>query len=108
MILFAIVMLMAALSMIQNKKSEKSAIPPNPAITIIQIFMVGVVIGLVGAGGGFLIIPALVYLARLPMKKQLARQYLLSLSIRLSDLRAILATLLLIGGSYLFSLLFQF
>ncbi|PZQ77848.1 MAG: permease, partial [Flavobacterium johnsoniae] len=35
----------------------------------IQIFMVGVVIGLVGAGGGFLIIPALVYLARLPMKK---------------------------------------
>lgn len=69
MILFAIVMLMAALSMIQNKKSEKSAIPPNPAITIIQIFMVGVVIGLVGAGGGFLIIPALVYLARLPMKK---------------------------------------
>lgn len=69
MILFAIVMLMAALSMIQNKKSEKSNISPNPAITIIQIFMVGVVIGLVGAGGGFLIIPALVYLARLPMKK---------------------------------------
>lgn len=69
MILFAIIMLMAALSMIRNKKSEKSTVPPNPIITIVQIFMVGVLIGLVGAGGGFLIIPALVYLAKLPMKK---------------------------------------
>lgn len=69
MILFAIIMLMAALSMIRNNKSEKSDIPPNPIITVIQIFMVGFLIGLVGAGGGFLIIPALVYLAKLPMKK---------------------------------------
>lgn len=69
MLLFAIVMLMAALSMIRNKKSEKSDVTPNPVITVIQIFMVGVIIGLVGAGGGFLIIPALVYLAKLPMKK---------------------------------------
>lgn len=69
MLLFAIVMLMAALSMIRNKKSEKSDVTPNPVLTVIQIFMVGVIIGLVGAGGGFLIIPALVYLAKLPMKK---------------------------------------
>ncbi|TPD67284.1 sulfite exporter TauE/SafE family protein [Flavobacterium microcysteis] len=69
MILFAIIMLMAALSMIRNNKSEKSTVPPNPIITVVQIFMVGVLIGLVGAGGGFLIIPALVYLAKLPMKK---------------------------------------
>lgn len=69
MILFAFIMLMAALSMIRNNKSEKSDVSPNPIITIVQIFMVGVIIGLVGAGGGFLIIPALVYLAKLPMKK---------------------------------------
>ena len=69
MLLFAIVMLMAALSMIRNKKSEKSDVTPNPVLTVTQIFMVGVIIGLVGAGGGFLIIPALVYLAKLPMKK---------------------------------------
>lgn len=69
MLLFAIVMLMAALSMIKNKKSEKPDVFPNPVITVIQVCMVGVVIGLVGAGGGFLIIPALVYLAKLPMKK---------------------------------------
>ena len=69
MILFAIVMLMAALSMIQNKKSEKSNIPPNPAITIIQIFMVGVVIGLVGAGGGFLIISILGIFAGIYLNK---------------------------------------
>lgn len=34
--------------------------------------LVGVVTGIVGAGGGFLIIPALVLLARLPMKKAVA------------------------------------
>ena len=34
--------------------------------------MVGMVTGIVGAGGGFLIIPALVLLAKLPMKKAVA------------------------------------
>ena len=69
MALFAIVMLLAALSMISDKKAEKSTAMPNAMITILQIFVVGIIIGLVGAGGGFLIIPALVYLAKLPMKK---------------------------------------
>lgn len=34
-----------------------------------QGVIVGILVGLVGAGGGFLIIPALVVLAKLPMKK---------------------------------------
>ncbi len=34
-----------------------------------KMIIVGALVGLVGAGGGFLIIPALVMLAKLPMKK---------------------------------------
>jgi hypothetical protein len=36
---------------------------------LIQTFAIGIIIGLVGAGGGFLIIPSLVLFAKLPMKK---------------------------------------
>lgn len=38
-------------------------------ILIIQTFIIGIIIGLVGAGGGFLIIPSLVLFAKLSMKK---------------------------------------
>lgn len=69
MILFAIVMMLASISMLSEKKIEVSKEEPNLIFTIIQIFFVGIIIGLVGAGGGFLIIPALVFLAKLPMKK---------------------------------------
>jgi hypothetical protein len=41
-------------------------------ILIIEGLVVGILTGLVGAGGGFLIIPALVLFARLPMKKAVA------------------------------------
>ena len=39
--------------------------------------MVGLLTGIVGAGGGFLIIPALVLLAKLPMKKAVATSLLI-------------------------------
>ena len=39
---------------------------------IIEGLVVGLLTGIVGAGGGFLIIPALVLLAKLPMKKAVA------------------------------------
>jgi uncharacterized membrane protein YfcA len=38
---------------------------------------VGILIGLIGAGGGFLIIPALVKLAKLPMKKAIGTSLLI-------------------------------
>jgi len=69
MILFAIVMMMASFSMLSNKKEITLEKEPNSILTILKIFTVGIIIGLVGAGGGFLIIPALVFLAKLPMKK---------------------------------------
>lgn len=69
MTLFAIVMMLASFSILKDKKTVESAAVPNPFFTTVQIFTVGVIIGLVGAGGGFLIIPALVYIEKLSMKK---------------------------------------
>ena len=70
MVVFAIVMFSASLSMLKKKtEMETAAQNPNVIATIIKIILVGVLIGLVGAGGGFLIIPALVFMAKLPMRK---------------------------------------
>ena len=44
---------------------------------MIEGLIIGVLTGLVGAGGGFLIIPALVLLAKLPMKKAVATSLLI-------------------------------
>lgn len=76
MLVFATVMLFASLSMIRNTANaiERSDEPSNQAPTYnfpmiaLEGLGVGAVTGFVGAGGGFLIIPALVIFAKLPMK----------------------------------------
>ena len=75
MLFFAIIMLLASVSMIRNKAKESdedSQIVYNYPLIIIEGLVVGTITGIVGAGGGFLIIPALVLLAKLPMKKAVA------------------------------------
>ena len=71
LILFAIVMLIAAGLMFRNKKvdSENTDAGKNQPWWIIAIegLVVGVLTGLVGVGGGFLIVPALVLLGGLSM-----------------------------------------
>jgi uncharacterized membrane protein YfcA len=70
MVFFALVMLLASYSMIKGRKETTNEV--NKALNIPLILaeglLVGVVTGLVGAGGGFLIVPALVLLVRLPVK----------------------------------------
>jgi uncharacterized protein len=70
MLLFAVLMVLASVSMIKkNKKFEEAQAQKfNYPMIMIEGFVVGILTGLVGAGGGFLIIPALVVLAKLPMK----------------------------------------
>lgn len=72
MVLFAVVMFFAALSMLRTPKitsTESFEKKPNVYLIFLQIFCVGILIGLIGAGGGFLIIPALIHFAKLPIKK---------------------------------------
>ena len=70
--LFALLMIPAAFSMLkkqskkQNRKNE--AVAYNYPLVLIEGLIVGGVTGLIGAGGGFLIIPALVILANIEMK----------------------------------------
>lgn len=73
MVFFAIIMLAASYSMIKGKKKDgseevESEVKFNIPLIALEGSVVGVITGIVGAGGGFLIIPALVLLARLPMK----------------------------------------
>lgn len=73
MLLFAVVMILASISMIRSgkKKAETEADAPmkyNYPMILLEGAVVGLLTGLVGAGGGFLIIPALVLLAKMPMK----------------------------------------
>lgn len=74
MLFFASLMLVSALSMILGKnKKEEVGILPVYGITLIVVGLAeGMLTGIVGAGGGFLIIPALVLLGKLPMKKAIA------------------------------------
>jgi uncharacterized protein len=78
--LFAILMLLASYTMIRDNKpkAEKSA-AKNPKYWLIMLegIVVGGLTGLVGAGGGFLIIPALVLLAGLPMKQAVGTSLLI-------------------------------
>lgn len=73
MLLFAILMVVASFTMIKKeKKNKEEDLGPqkfNYPIILIEGAVVGIITGLVGAGGGFLIIPALVLLSKLPMKE---------------------------------------
>jgi len=79
MIFFAILMFFASISMIKGRKEVKikKDIVFNYPLIIIEGFVVGILTGLVGAGGGFLIIPALVLFANLPMKRAVATSLLI-------------------------------
>jgi len=78
--MFAVVMLLAAVFMLRDGwrvpatvealtggEVEVRKLPLG--LIVVEGMVVGVITGLVGVGGGFLIVPALVLLARIPMKE---------------------------------------
>lgn len=70
LVLFAIIMLLASFFMLRpaklnpNKNEDRRLWP-----LLTSAFAVGIITGLVGVGGGFLIVPALVFLGGVDMKK---------------------------------------
>lgn len=81
MVLFAILMVAASVSMIRDTKTKATAsegpLTFNYPLIVVEGAVVGLLTGLVGAGGGFLIIPALVVLTKLPMKKAVGTSLLI-------------------------------
>ena len=70
MLFFAVIMVFGALSVLKKKsQNTNSEEKRNLFLIVIQTFTIGIIIGLVGAGGGFLIIPSLILFAKLPMRK---------------------------------------
>src|SRR5690606_19372814 len=73
MLLFAVLMIFTSYSMIKKEKDVTDEAPQkqqfNYPLILMEGILVGILTGLVGAGGGFLIIPALVLLSKLPMKE---------------------------------------
>jgi len=70
MIFFAIIMFLSAFSMIKSTKNNLENTSPQPYYkTFTQGMVIGIITGLIGAGGGFLYVPALVLWAGLDMKK---------------------------------------
>ena len=73
--LFAAVMLVAAWFMLRDQHVVRPAAAAGTAnhtssgLIVVEGITVGVFTGLVGVGGGFLVVPALVLLAHLPMKQ---------------------------------------
>lgn len=77
MIVFSVLMILAAVSMIRKNLPEITATNTNYSQLSFIGFIVGIITGFLGAGGGFLIIPALLFFANLPMKQAVGTSLLI-------------------------------
>lgn len=81
MILFAVLMLLASSSMIREDHSTEPERDPAMDTPFFKLLgygvLIGLITGLLGAGGGFLLIPALVLLVKIPMKKAIGTSLLI-------------------------------
>jgi len=79
LILLAIVMIAAAVSMLRGRRGDADAstsTKPRLALIVPVALGVGVLTGVVGIGGGFLVVPALVLLAKVPMREAIGTSLL--------------------------------
>ncbi len=84
MLVFAILMLTASFTMIYNHQEDSGqkeisvADRHNKVLPLVLLgILIGFITGLLGAGGGFLIIPTLVLFLKLPMKKAVGTSLLI-------------------------------
>lgn len=69
---FALLMVVTAIAMLRGRKEESSAAEPAIARVLALGAAVGLLSGLVGAGGGFLIVPALTLFGGLALREAIA------------------------------------
>jgi len=77
MAFFAILMIAASYSMIKKSKDVAISALTNPLKVIIIGAVVGIITGFLGAGGGFLIIPALLFFTGINMKQAVGTSLLI-------------------------------
>ncbi|WP_158727995.1 MULTISPECIES: sulfite exporter TauE/SafE family protein [unclassified Flavobacterium] len=77
MSVFSVLMIASAITMIRKSKPSSSANKTNYKQLSAIGFLIGIVTGFLGAGGGFLIIPALLFFAKLPMKQAVGTSLLI-------------------------------
>lgn len=68
MLLLSLLMLVSAWSMIRGREADSAAVMPGKWLLLVYGAGTGMVTGLLGAGGGFLLIPALVNLLKMPLR----------------------------------------
>lgn len=108
MTFFGLIMAITSTIMIRSKADAV----PNLTVSVLhypllflQGILVGLIAGLIGAGGGFLIIPALVWFGKLPMKRAIATSLLI---IAVNSLIGFLGDIQNIEIDWQFLLLFTF
>jgi len=77
MVLFAVLMVLASYSMIKKQKAVDTTTQIEPLNLILIGALVGIITGFLGAGGGFLIIPALLFFAKMQMKQAVGTSLLI-------------------------------
>lgn len=77
MIVFAVLMIIASVSMIRKSNSSRIEKQTNFSQLSFIGLIVGIITGFLGAGGGFLIIPALIFFAGLRMKEAIGTSLLI-------------------------------
>ncbi len=73
MLFLSVLMFLSAVKMLKPITGRDETIPPGKPVAFLPLLfkglLVGIITGLTGIGGGFLIVPALCFLANLPAKK---------------------------------------
>lgn len=78
MVMFSILMITASFSMIRDRSpSAPGRSSKNLQTLLMYGILIGLVTGFLGAGGGFLLVPALVLLMRMPMKRAIGTSLLI-------------------------------
>ena len=77
LVFFGVIMLLASLSMLFSWKLSAKNRVNNFLLIALDGIIVGIITGFVGAGGGFLIIPALLFLTNVSMKEAVGTSLLI-------------------------------